>query len=364
VPRSWVEDPPLGRWVDNQRARKKALDRGDPSERMTAARAAKLEALGFVWELPRSGGGPSDGAGWEAQLAKLEAYKRVHGDCSVPFSWAEDPRLGRWVDNQRARKKALDRGEPNPGMTVARVARLDALGLAWALSAAAISKQCSNAKRNDAAWEAQLAKLEAYKRKHGDCNVPTRWAEDPRLGGWVANQRSFKRKLNRGEPSLVITAARTAKLDALGFAWELSAAKISQQTSEGSGTRDDAGWEVQLAKLKAYKRRHGDCNVPARWAEDPRLGSWVSDQRACKKKLDRGEPSRGITAARVARLEALGFAWDTLDVTWKAQLARLVVYKATHNDCNVPQVLGRRPAAGQLGQEPAGVQEGAGPRRP
>jgi hypothetical protein len=33
-----------------------------------------------------------------------------------------------------------------------------------------------------AAWEAQLARLAAYKAEHGDCNVPQRWAEDPQLG--------------------------------------------------------------------------------------------------------------------------------------------------------------------------------------
>jgi hypothetical protein len=41
----------------------------------------------------------------------------------------------------------------------------------------------------------------------------------------------------------------------------------------------------------AYKVAHGDCHVPSRWPEDPQLASWVSKQRAGKKKLDRGEPS-------------------------------------------------------------------------
>jgi hypothetical protein len=36
---------------------------------------------------------------------------------------------------------------------------------------------------------------------------------------------------------------------------------------------DDTGWEAQLAKLKKYRRKYGDCNVPRGWAEDPRLGT-------------------------------------------------------------------------------------------
>ena len=59
-------------------------------------------------------------------------YKHRHGDCNVLQGWTEDKPLGKWVQNQRARKKALDSGEPRPGMTAARAAKLDALGFAWA----------------------------------------------------------------------------------------------------------------------------------------------------------------------------------------------------------------------------------------
>ena len=83
------------------------------------------------------------------------------------------------------------------------------------------------------------------------------------------------------------------------------------------------GWEAQLAKLAAYKRKHGDCSVPNCWAEDPKLGGWVKSQRANKRKLDRGQPSKGMTAERVAKLEALGFRWakakETKGVCWNKQ---------------------------------------------
>jgi hypothetical protein len=71
----------------------------------------------------------------------------------------------------------------------------------------------------------------------------------------------------------------------------------------------EAAWEAQLARLTAYTAAHGDCSVPVRWAEDPRLATWVHTQRQLKRRLDRGEVSGGMTAARVAKLEALGFVW-------------------------------------------------------
>jgi hypothetical protein len=297
VPQRWTEDPGLGRWVNNQRHHMKALGRGEPSEGMTAARAAKLTALGFGWQNSKANW---DNAGWEAQLAKLKAHKQKHGGCCVPLRWPEDPKLGRWVKEQRMYKKKLDRGDLRPQITAARVAKLEALGFAWALSAAVVSKRNSEGRRDDAGWAAQLAKLKKYQRKHGDCSVPGRWAEDPVLGRWVDSQRKFKRKLDRGEPCEGMTAERAARLTAVGLVWD---------PPNTGGTPKEAGWEAQLARLATYKAAHGDCNVPRRWAENPRLGKWADSQRHRKKLLDRGEPSQGMTAARAAKLEALGFNW-------------------------------------------------------
>jgi hypothetical protein len=68
---------------------------------------------------------------WGVQFMWLVVYKAEHGDCSVPKGWAEDAWLANWVDNQRAYKKKCDRGETNPRITVARMARLDTLGCEW-----------------------------------------------------------------------------------------------------------------------------------------------------------------------------------------------------------------------------------------
>ena len=104
-------------------------------------------------------------------------------------------------------------------------------------------------------------------------------------------------------------AARRAGQAAAGGpsgAEEVAAGPADAPCGQGHGV----AWEAQLARLAAYKAARGDCNVPNRWAEDPRLGTWVNTQRKGKRKMDRGEPSEGMTAARVAGLTALGFEWD------------------------------------------------------
>ena len=52
-----------------------------------------------------------------------------------------------------------------------------------------------------------------------------------------------------------------------------AAAQQRRRVLPVGGQRDEAGWETQLTKLKAYKRRHGDFSVPKGWAEDPTLSS-------------------------------------------------------------------------------------------
>jgi hypothetical protein len=307
VPRGWAEDLGLSNWVHRQRKHKKKLDRGEYIHgRMTAERAARLTALDFVWDLGHSSARREEE--WEEQLARLAAYKAVHGDCNVPKQ-GEDPRLGNWVNNQRHNKKKLDRGEPSKGMTAERVARLTALGFVWDPPRGGGPKHVGG-HPNDAAWEKQLARLVAYKAAYGDCNVPQGWAENPRLASWVTNQRVYKRKLDRGEPSKGMTATRAARLTALGFVWDPGLRKMSAAGAAGRARPKEAEpWEAHLARLAVYKVKHGDCDVSQAWAEDPQLGTWARHQRERKRKLDRGEPSKGMTLDRAAKLTALGFVW-------------------------------------------------------
>ena len=59
-------------------------------------------------------------------------------------------------------------------------------------------------------------------------------------------------------------------------------------------------------QLVAYKAEHGNCNVPKCWAEDPKLGEWVSTQRTGKRQLDRGGSGSWIKGM----MAVLGSAWE------------------------------------------------------
>lgn len=134
----------------------------------------------------------------------------------------------------------------------------------------------------------------------------------------------------------------------------------------------------------AYKQIHGHCNVPARYAENKRLGVWVSAQRQqfkilqqqilhsnehrdvgpCPTDVDgltesfcssnndaNGTNNSGnnakvrrpaaLTQERIDLLNALGFTWtirsrDSLGESWNQRLNELRMFKEQYGHCLVP----------------------------
>jgi hypothetical protein len=146
-------------------------------------------------------------------------------------------------------------------------------------------------------------RLVTYKNQHGDCNVPSRWKQDRPLATWVDTQRQRKDEL---------PPERIQRLDALGFDWEPSSTY----------------WEQMYGRLVVYKKSHGDCNVPLIRGKNRGLANWVSVNRQRKNQL---------LPDRIQRLEKLGFDWNPLKTYWEQMYERLVVYKKSHGNCNVPQ---------------------------
>mmetsp|Transcript_4133 Transcript_4133/g.5951 ORF Transcript_4133/g.5951 Transcript_4133/m.5951 type:complete len:276 (-) Transcript_4133:306-1133(-) len=131
-------------------------------------------------------------------------------------------------------------------------------------------------------WDALFQRLVQYKMAHGDCIVPQRYKEEPKLGKWVMHQRNLK-KTGRLHPD------REQRLDDIGFTWSLL------------NSNDRPSWEDMLATLKAYKAERGNCLVPFRYRKNPRLGRWVRKQRDRKDSLP---------ADKKAQLDDMGFVWN------------------------------------------------------
>ena len=131
-------------------------------------------------------------------------------------------------------------------------------------------------------WPEMYGQLIAYKKIHGDCNVPRGYSDNPKLGTWVKGQRSSKKK---GK----LSSEKIQKLESIGFSWD---------------PYEDA-WNQMFQELQEYKRVHDHCNVPAKYTDNPQLGAWVDGQRQQKRQ---GK----LSSKRIQKLEAIGFQWTLI----------------------------------------------------
>ena len=277
VPARYPENPQLGVWVTNQRSIK---SRGKHTE----DRIRRLEELGFEWsQLDEQ---------WEKRFAELITFKETHGHCNVSDRYPENPQLGVWVTNQRSIKS---RGKH----TEDRIRRLEELGFEWS--------------QLDEQWEKRFAELITFKETHGHCNVPRTYPENPQLGVWVTNQRT-----NRSVGKL--SEIRIRRLGELGFEWD------SRETK----------WENMLLELKQYKKAKGNCNVPARYPENPQLAEWGNTQRT--RKVD-GK----LSEDRIRRLEELYFEWDPLGAQWENMFTELIKFKEANGHYRVSRTYPENP---------------------
>lgn len=180
----------------------------------------------------------------------------------------------------------------------------------------------------EAHWEQMFARLEAWRLRHGHTEVPIACEEIPGLTTWVQRQR-------REAAGNQLPPERRARLEALGFGWQ------------GPEQAFFDLWEERFTQLLAYRARTGHCRVPYGLAGGGQLRHWVVVQRQCKK--------RGLlSAARLQRLDAIGFEWQrptchdpVQDARWEEMFAQLAHFHAQHGHSDVPRSFPEMPHLGR-----------------
>ena len=188
-------------------------------------------------------------------------FKQRHGHCNVTNDLTENKQLARWVKNLRSRKR---QGRLDP----TEISKLDTMGFDWDPKKAAVM-----------VWRLRVSELRSYIQQHGNSHVPINYERNPELGNWWRNIRSSR---NSGK----LAQTKEKELNSLGVIWNTDAGK----------------WSAMFEQLKIYKVEKGDCNVPCKYPNNPKLGRWVHTQRNQRKN---GE----LSAERVKILTSIGF-WD------------------------------------------------------
>lgn len=241
--------------------------------------------------------------------------------------------------------------------------------------------------------EQYVKALEAFKKKHGHCNVPRIFPSNQSLGYWVDRMRRRRREGKLDEQTI-------RRLDKLGFCWSLLERRFHRRDLDEfvarvrdfkkrhghcnialhEGADEDLvnwrkdvrksrkhgrldpkyvrqleklgfAWErrktvdpkAMYAALLAYRKRYGDCNVPYEWPQDVGLARWVSRMRAARKR-------NGLTRAEIRQYDKIGFAWD--GTAWRdrrldERLKELAAFRKKHGHCKVPADYAKSPGLGK-----------------
>ncbi|KAL7569454.1 hypothetical protein ACA910_009637 [Epithemia clementina (nom. ined.)] len=150
---------------------------------------------------------------WNEKFQELKKYREEHGNCSVPHNYKYNLALARWVKRQRHQMKQIMEQQQEDGRPVVlskimeeRAKALEEIGFVW---------DCQGTN-----WEEKLLELQEYRTKYQDCNVPSNYSENPKLGMWVKCQRRQYKLYKEGKQSSM-TTERIQGLESIGFNWGL-----------------------------------------------------------------------------------------------------------------------------------------------
>jgi len=145
-------------------------------------------------------------------------------------------------------------------------------------------------------WQKRFAELVGFQKNFKHCLVPFDYQAENLATGelcrWVRRQR-YQYNLFRQEKHSSMTLERIRKLNNIGFVWDSR----------------EALWQERLRELLKFEEEYGNCDVPAIYAPNPQLGSWVKCQRRQYKLYLEGKTSN-MTKERKEELEKYGFQWS------------------------------------------------------
>jgi hypothetical protein len=115
-------------------------------------------------------------------------------------------------------------------------------------------------------------------------------------------------------------------------------------TKERFRTYQAEQWNERFADLEEFRNQTGHCLVPHNFADNASLAQWVKRQRY-QYKLKEERRHSTLTDERLAKLEAMGFIWDSHKAVWEEKFKALYSFRAKHGHANVPSKYNDKPLA-------------------
>jgi hypothetical protein len=277
----YYPDKKVATWLYLQRHLYRQKQEGQENA-LTDEREQKLLDLGVMKAWVRQ---------WMQWYERLQNFVKERGcfphDCKKESLSKEDAKLVIWSEDQRWQYKLRMRGQ-HTSMTEERQEKLVDIGFCFDVQ--------------EKFWMDRYGELQEYRKHHGDCLVPNRYAPNPQLGLWVRTQRADYKIFLEGLPGpCSMTTERIDLLNKLDFVWFVA----------------DFHWNERYRELQEYYEHHGDCLVPIAYKANPKLAIWVGTQRDTYKTFREGLPQSSVlTTERIDLLSELDFVWSVSDYLW------------------------------------------------
>ncbi len=281
-----IRDQKMQSWIARQR-------QFNIDNAISEDRKAKLDKIGFSWDSSV----PLRDKQWREMYDRLKDYYDAHGYCHItPVH--DDKRMYWWTVTQRL----IRSGKRSGKLTDDRIKLLDAIGFLWDAPQGARGQGASpggtpkHGTSYNQKWMSRYKELVVFHSRFSHCNVPQQWSENAPLGSWVA----YQRRVYRGATDGSLSNDQIDLLNKIGFSW---AADSKKHASPGQLKR----WMARYEDLKRFYKRFEHSNVPLKWEELPKLGSWVARQRAIR----RGSAKGFLPDNLIKLLDEINFEWNT-----------------------------------------------------
>ncbi len=283
----------LGSWIGVQRS----VYAGNRAGSLSESQIERLNSIGMIWENRLE-------SAWENGFEHAKAYYEEFGDLLVPARYKSPDGflLGSWISNLRQRRL---NGEQSELLDEERIARLDAIGMAWDASSVR--------------WEKNYCAALEYYNAHGDLLVPFDYKtpDGLALGTWVRSLRQARKgEFNRKPP----TQEQIERLDKIGMYW---------------GNCNENQWMQGYEAAKQYFQAHGNLDVPTMYKTNDGvlLGKWVARQRYVYQNPEKS--TKPLTQDRINLLEGIGMVWQKVD-PWQHRYELAQKYLEEHGNLDIP----------------------------
>jgi len=109
----------------------------------------------------------------------------------------------------------------------------------------------------------------------------------------------------------------------------------------------ESKWNQKFKELRNFQQKYGHTDVPLHYAMNPKLGSWVAQQRIFYRQFLQQNVGGALHTdlsnerldhrKRIEKLNSIGFCWSIYESTWNQRYNELLQFQHIYGHTDVPQ---------------------------